>query len=235
MSKNFKRTQESFLKKGIHITKEGRGKNASYFINQDTGHAITLFEEKKNKLISSNDLRLNNLDFLVFIAIVVTEYQVYRGSFVSFCSYIKLKNNKVEDIKASLIRLQKNKLIHYYVDETDDNYFVAALLRKAEQNLLVDIKIINRCKVLGSKYNKRDWIPLLKLWLAIDYTYTYNLQPYTVDMLMDITNLNRYQIRECSKILQKENMFNKTAAYQVYENTIKRLGTNADPNAFIGQ
>ena len=232
MSKNFKRTQESFLKKGIHIVKEGRGKNASYFINQDTDHAETLFEEKQNKLISSDDLRLNNLDFLVFVAIVVTKSQVYKGSYLSFCSYTELKGTKVEDVKESLLRLQKNKLIHYYVDESDDNYFIAGTLHKVDQNLAVDIKIINKCKVLGAKYKKKDWIPLFKLWLAIDYTYTYNLQPYTIDMLMDITNLNRYQIRECSKILQKESMFNKTAAYQVYGDSIKRLGTNADLNVF---
>lgn len=43
--------------------------------------------------------------------------------------------------------------------------------------------MMNVCKRLAAKHNKRSWIPLLKVWLGVKYLYYNNLQPYTIKEL----------------------------------------------------
>lgn len=42
---------------------------------------------------------------------------------------------------------------------------------------------------------------MLKLWMGLKYLYMQDLQPYTIEDLVELTGLSKYQIRENGKIL----------------------------------
>lgn len=221
VSKNFPKFQKAMLKKGIVVQKIGRGKNAVYQIVEDNSRAITLYKEDETRtvMLSKDSMQhMINMDFAVFIGIIMTPLQVFRGSYNDFLDYVKI--NKTEDnrqnLKASLNFLFQNQYIHYAVDKTDKNYFFAGIYRKIEEDVVVSINMIKICKELAIKNHKRSWVPMLKLWLGLKYLYIQNLQPYTIKDLVDLTGLSEYQIRENGKILQNNNAFRTDKVYLNY-------------------
>ena len=220
-------------KKGVYIEKEGRGEKAQYYINKDTNHALTLTEEKdRREVISSENLKMNSLDFQVFTTIVLAPMQVYRGSYYSFLRYMELDpcESNIEVLKKVLQYLADKELITYTIDKTDNTYFLAGILHKAEENMQIGITMEVKCRLLAVKYKKRDWVQLYKVWLAVQYTYEQNLQPFTIAEISEMTGLSDHQIRNNMKILGTEDYFNKTSAYRIFGDEIKRLGTYAEPN-----
>lgn len=75
------------------------------------------------------------------------------------------------------------------------------------------------------KYNKRSWVPMLKLWMGIKYLYKEGLQPYTVNDLVELTGLSAYQIRESGKILEQDNAFVTDKIYKNYRKCIGKVAT----------
>ena len=62
----------------------------------------------------------------------------------------------IEETKASLLELQSRNFIIYHIDDTDENYFVASLYRKVEQEMQVGITMIKRCKMIAEANNKQS-------------------------------------------------------------------------------
>ena len=225
ISKNFPKFQKAMLKKGIVIQKIGRGQKASYQIIEDNSRALTLYkqDETRTVMLSRDSIKhIINMDFAVFIGIIMTPLQVFRGSYEDFLDYVKMKktDQNKERLKASLDFLYQNQYIHYAIDKTDQNYFFAGIYRKVEEEVVVSINMIKICKQLAIKHNKRSWVPMLKLWLGLKYLYMQNLQPYTVKDLVNLTGLSEYQIRENGKILQNHNAFKVDRVYISYHRCI---------------
>lgn len=232
VSKNFPKFQKAMLKKGIVIQKIGRGQKATYQIVEDNSRALTLYKEDETRtvMLSKDSIKhMINMDFAVFIGIIMTPLQVFRGSYIDFLDYIQMNRTvqNIEHLKASLDFLFQNQYIHYAIDKTDQNYFFAGIYRKVEEEVVVGINMIKICKQLAVKNNKRSWVPMLKLWMGLKYLYMQDLQPYTIEDLVELTGLSKYQIRENGKILQNHNAFRTDKVYIGYHRCVgKRIELN---------
>lgn len=223
VKKNFKKVQQRLLKKQkIRLQKIGRGDKATYQIKEDNSRALTLFtQEKKTVMLYPNSMiQLPlDMDFATFLGIFMTPFEVFRGSYKDFLAYIQMNqtDSNVEKLKASLETLQKQDYIHYVVDKTNSNYFFAGIYRKIEEQLSLGTDMIQTCRRLQLKYNKKSWVPLLKYWLGIKYLYIKDEEmAYTRKDLSQLTGLTLYQITECGKILENDNVFRSDKVYADY-------------------
>lgn len=237
----FPRVQKSMLKKhGLHLTKKGRGANAQYFIEEeeeeeipDDCRALTMYEEIKDDIIISDDsLKLMNVNFLVFLAIVTTPMLVFRGSFEEFLIYVGAKPTKknILALKGALNELEEEGYISYTLDKTDLNYFVAALYRKVEEKMHIGINMIRTCKKIAVENNKRSWVPLLKTWLGIQMMA--QKESFRIETLESITGLSAYQVRESRKLLERNEIYRMSRVYQGY-NTC--LGSKVELNGIYNK
>ena len=229
---NFPRAQKSIIKKyQIKIEKEGRGQAATYLeIPLVNDRAMSMYEETKdNFALDSASFALTSADFCCLVAIILTPMMVFRGSFKDFCHYMQINDSKenIAVIKEALTRLDSQDYINFVIDKTDNNYFAAILYRKAEQDMQVGIDMVKNCKKIADEHNKRSWVPLLKTWLGVQLAA--ENQPFTIAELEAITGLSKYQITESKKLLESNDMFKTSKAYQSYH---RCLGQNVDLNAF---
>ena len=232
LARNFPTVQKSIIKKyQIKIEKEGRGKAAIYLeIPLINDRAMSMYEETKDTFaLNSASFTLTNADFCCLVAIILTPMMVFRGSFKDFCHYMQINDSKenIAAIKEALTRLSSQDYINFIIDKTDNNYFAAILYRKAEQDMQVGIDMVKNCKKIADEHNKRSWVPLLKTWLGVQLAA--ENQPFTIAELEAITGLSKYQITESKKLLESNDMFKTSKAYQSYHRCI---GQNVDLNAF---
>lgn len=230
MKNAFPRTQKSILKKyGVKIVKEGRGQKAIYREEwEDDKRALTMYKEIKDSVIIDNkSFKLMNWDFMVFLAIVTTPMLVFRGSFQDFLRYVEVPvtEKNIKALKEALKSLEEREFISFTLDKTDNNYFIAALYRKVEEEMQIGIGMVKTCKLLAEKHKKRSWVPLLKTWLGVQLLS--ENQPYTLKDVEQITGLSNYQIKESNKILKESQIFKTSRAYQSYQLCV---GTNVDMN-----
>lgn len=232
LARNFPTVQKSIIKKHqIKIEKKGRGQAAIYLeIPLVNDRAMSMYEETKdNFALDSASFALTSADFCCLVAIILTPMMVFRGSFRDFCHYMQINDSKenIAAIKEALTRLDSQDYINFVIDKTDNNYFAAILYRKAEQDMQVGIDMVKNCKKIADEHNKRSWVPLLKTWLGVQLAA--ENQPFTIAELEAITGLSKYQITESKKLLESNDMFKTSKAYQSYHRCI---GQNVDLNAF---
>lgn len=226
----FPRTQASILKKhGVKILKEGRGASAVYREEwMDDQRALTMYQETKDSvMINSEQLSMINWDFQVFLGIITTPMLVFRGSYEDFLKYITVpvNGNNLWELRIALEHLAARDYIHYQIDKTNSNYFMAALWYQTEKDMEIGIEMVRTCQQLAQAYHKRSWVPLLKTWIGVQLMAKH--QPYTMQELAHATGLSEYQIRESSKILKECEIFKTSRAYIDYQRCI---GTNVDLN-----
>ena len=72
-------------------------------------------------MLSTKETQIIQFDFMVFLGIIMTPLQVFRGSYSDFLKYVQVQNNKEnrDRLKESLEMLNKDDYIHYEVDKTD--------------------------------------------------------------------------------------------------------------------
>lgn len=229
----FSTVQAKILKdKGIYLTKTGRGANVVYHeeIRSDN-RALTMFQEPPHDIFMTSDLSLFNWDFHIFLAIVTTPMATFRGTIDQLLEYMAVPITDANKQKASeaIQNLINKELIGYWVDPTDKDYFSLMIYHKVELEMRISYRMITICKEIAENMGerKRSWIPLLKTWLGVQMLE--DQQPYTVAELQALTGLSAYQIRECNKALQHNEIYRTTKAYAAFN---KCLGTNVDLNAF---
>ena len=83
---------------------------------------------------------------------------VFRGSYEDFLNYIQLKISKenLDALKEALRELMDNEYISYTIDKTDNNYFIAALYRKREEQMHIGIGMVKTCKQIADEAHKRS-------------------------------------------------------------------------------
>jgi len=83
---------------------------------------------------------------------------VFRGSYEDFLNYIQLNVTKenLDELKVTLQELSDNEYISYTIDKTDENYFVAALYRKREEQMHIGIGMVKTCKEIADSAHKRS-------------------------------------------------------------------------------
>lgn len=228
---NFVRTQKTLLKKNIKLTKIKEGKIIYYDIEYlNDNRAMTIYEELRQDIILNNEsINFPNWEFLVFLAIVTTPMIVFRGSYKDFLEYVQVNPSdiNINHLKEALISLSERDIISYMVDKTDNNYFVATIYRKVEEDMKIGIDMIKECKKLQEKYNKKSFVPLLKTWLGVQMLI--ENQPYTLKDIMEVTGLGEYAVKESHKILKESNIYRSSRAFR---SMAKCVGMNTELNGF---
>jgi hypothetical protein len=176
IKRNFKRTQETLKEKyGISLQKQGRGDETLYYIQDfdfvDTGRAVTLYKSvEKNLLPAQTAAGLLDLHFLIFIAIVSSPNLVFRGNYVDLLNYIEIKPT-VENIRTTQQTLQSladKDYIMYMQDKTDSMYFMAAILRRTEKQMELEIDAVLQFQRITNG-TRKSWIPLMKTYIALNF------------------------------------------------------------------
>ena len=227
LQQNFKKTQKSIMKKyGVIINKSGRGASAVYteeiIRSEADTRAITMYEETKENISMESEMfnTLVDWDFIVLLAILTTPLLVFRGNYTQFLEYVKIKSNpdNIQKLKDTLDDLSKKNIILYTLDtSTDDEYFIASIYKKVENEMQIGIEMIKKCKELADKNNMQynGWSKLLKTWLGVQILY--KRQPYTMKELSSVTGLSENTLRKCGKILEKDYIFYTDKAYAAYD------------------
>lgn len=232
IEKKWSNTQRLILKKyGVEIKKIGRGKKASYIEELVSDmRAMTIFDENKNEIILNSDsMSLDNFQFLSFLAIITTPMLVFRGSYEEFLKYMGVRNSKenISKLKFSLVELKNKDFIIFTPDKTDKNYFIAGLYKEVEREMSVGIMAVRKCKQLAEEYNKRDWIPLFKVWAVMQLYGDGEL--FNNAMLEEATGLTESMISDCRKILNNSDIL-KISAVRVDKK--KCIGSIVELNGF---
>lgn len=228
---NFARTQKNLLKKNIKLTKIKEGKIINYEIEYlNDNRAMTIYEELRKDIVLNNEsINFPNWEFLVFLAIVTTPMIVFRGSYKDFLDYVQVKSTdaNINHLKEALQTLFDKDIISYMVDKTDNNYFIATIYRKVEEDMKIGIDMVKECKKLQEKYNKQSFVPLLKTWLGVQMLI--ENQPYTIKDIVNITGLSEYSVKESHRILKDSNIYKSSKAYQSINCCV---GINTELNGF---
>ena len=191
---------------------------------------LTLYNEIKDDIaFDEESIRLMTWPFLVFLTIIATPMLVFRGSYEDFLQYIQLKISKenLQALKDTLQELNEREYISYTIDKTDNNYFVAALYRKREEQMHIGINMVRTCKQIADAANKRSWVPLLKTWIGMQMMAEKGL--FTREDLVAVTGLSIYQITESKKLLEANELFKTTQVYADYQTCV---GTQVELNGF---
>ena len=213
-------------KYGVIINKSGRGASAVYteeiIRSEADTRAITMYEETKENISMESEMfnTLVDWDFIVLLAILTTPLLVFRGNYTQFLEYVKIKSNpdNIQKLKDTLDDLSKKNIILYTLDtSTDDEYFIASIYKKVENEMQIGIEMIKKCKELADKNNMQynGWSKLLKTWLGVQILY--KRQPYTMKELSSVTGLSENTLRKCGKILEKDYVFYTDKAYAAYD------------------
>lgn len=232
LQRNFKRTQQSILKKhGVQIVKNGRGSNATYIeIIGDDKRKEDMFQalEPIKSGVCKNDLSMSNFTFNVFLGLITTPMLVFRGTYSDFLRYIKITDNEENKtkLKKALNNLIEDHIIGIMTDTTtNEEVITISLIRAAEKEMKIGMNMIITCRMLSKKYNKKDWIPLLKVWIGTELLS--KEQYYTKKQLQDMTGLTKYQIDDCGNILKECCIYKETRAYAAFS---RCLGTQTIMN-----
>ena len=238
LKRNFSRTQQSIEKKfGVRISKEGRGENTYYFIedfsHSDPSRALTLYESLETNLVPMDlAVGLLDLNFLTFIGIISSPQRSFRGSYLELLKYIDIQATSAEDIqkiKEVLQHLVEKQYIMYMEDPSDPMYFMAAVQKKTEEEMELEISAILSFKKMVEN-TRKSWIPLMKVYFALCLLE----QPCTIEELTEITKLTSYKVRDSLSILAEHNIIIKEKVTKVDPINKKYycLGSHIDINAF---
>lgn len=234
IKKHWKQAQLSLQKKHkVEVVRKGRGQSTDYIIVKNNKRANLLYEEVDGTkaLVNHDSLKMINMDFITLVAIIMTPYQVWRGSYRQFLEYIAIPVNgqNIDDLKKSLESLHSKDYIHYAVDKTDPSYFFTGIYRKIEQQMKISIDMMNKCRQIAKDNNRRKWLPLFKLWIAIQYICDNDLQPFTAWQLAELTGMSVNSVYRYIKDLKRECVFDSQKVYVAID---KCIGQKATLNAF---
>ena len=112
----------------------------------------------------------------------------------------------------------------------DEDYIIVYIKRKAEKEMKLGIEMVQKCRALAEKNNKRSWIPLLKVWLGMQVAF--DEQPVKMSRLEEITGMSYAQIRDARKILESDEIFRMQ---KVYTSRLTCIGMSIDLNAFFNE
>lgn len=236
ITRSFPRTVKSILKKyGCVVTKEGRGKNAVYHVEEkdwDYVRENTVFLEPEKEIIFlCKDLILQDFEFLLFITLSATPYGCFRGTYGEYLDYIekpRTKSNRDKLKKARDILVDKN-IVLWAEDPCNKELFIAGLSDRGGKLLSLSSNRIKECKRIMKKYKKREWYNIFKVYTILDV-----IRKDSPELLSGISSkyigyllgLSSNQVRDILNILSRENLILKEIAREeATPEQMKRLHT----------
>ena len=157
---SFAKVQKSFDKKGLILTKQGRGDKTDYTVISKEDRSETFLQTEKLEIgmtkIQFHDLK--DFRFIVLLGIITCPHLVFRGTLSQFLNYIQVTDNKYnrQMLKESLEDLVSRHFILYADDNsTEEGYFIVSILRKKEQEMSLGIEMIKHCQLLSQKSGEK--------------------------------------------------------------------------------
>lgn len=216
-------------KHGVQLYKTGRGDNTQYFIvdGEQTFKSIEVINDVHQTVIMDQQVFTDLIDwnFMVFIGIITCPFMSFRGNYKQFLEYVGVKTKdqaNIDRLKESFKQLEKCGYIYFIKDDsTDEDYFGLFIKRKVETEMKIGIDMIQRCIKLQKENNMKSWTPLLKVWLGLQLLVDNNVNKnestlFTLDELVNITGVNKNMVIKCKHILEQDNLFQTSKAYQNY-------------------
>lgn len=233
IQRNFKRTAATIKKKyNIDLVKCKTLEGTRYQIFQnnddDTGRALTIYQETDDIYITLESLSYKEYEFYIFLAIAASPFGVFRGKREDLLKYVGIKSNKsnIQILDEVLKNLVKKDCIYYQVDE---DYIIVYLKANLENKYPVKINMLRQSQRIANENNKNfnKILQLVKVWEAIRICY--QNQPFTYEEISQITGLSYKQIRDVKKLLESNDAFktSRAGSYFLCE------GMKVDLNAFI--
>lgn len=216
-------------KHGVQLFKTGRGETTQYFIVQgeETYKSIEVIKDIHQTVVMDQQVftDLIDWDFMVFIGIITCPFMSFRGNYRQFLDYVGIKRKDADNIKRlkdTFSKLEQQGYIYFVKDNsTDEDYFGLFIKRKVETEMKIGIDMIQRCIKLQKQNNMKSWTPLLKVWLGLQLLVDQNINKnestlFTLEELIKITGVNRNMVIKCKNVLEKDNLFQTSKAYQNY-------------------
>lgn len=250
--RKFSRIKNRFNKKGYYIIKEGKGNIANYIVGQWSNTSFDNILQSTSKIQFSEIYNeVNKEQYKIFLGVASccpdSEGYIYRGTLKDFLIYI-LKEPTKENIKKlenSLNEMVEAKILKYDKEDTLINDGVTLYLTMYTISRLdkaVDIQLLNYLKEIVIKYNKNEnWIfyffkIISTLWAFSDK----EKELFNNNLLMEKTKIGENTLRECMKILEKENFFIRKKIFKTSSinkegqtiNLIRCKGQSIDFGAF---
>lgn len=239
--KNFKRAQETMRKKyGVELIKTGRGDNVNYEVTigeaiKDMKQAIEFIEKAHQDILMDRTLFTDLIDwnFMVFMGIILCPMHVFRGTYEDFLHYVGIKNindTNITQLKSVITQLCDKGIIYCNIDTSSINRTVITMniISKVEDELCIGIDMIKRCMRLQQENRMNSWVPLLKTWIGLQilvlekdpfsheaakpHEHGYNI--ITFKELEAVTGMNRKMLTKCRNILEQDNLFQMSKAYE---------------------
>lgn len=224
LMQQFKRTQQTLFNKGIKLEKIGRGQSATYTI--DYLRAITMFDEEGVRDLNLSSMQLISWDMLVLLGVLSTPMYVFRGTEEQFLNYIGIRNTS--DNREKLRETFKElSAADYFFEVPDEDVVTLSLKRKKEKEMGLSLDMIRECKRIAAQHNMRDWIPLLKTWIATQELSEDEF--YKIADIENLTGMAKSTIYSCRKALEKEEKFKSKKFYVEFNRCI---GLSTELNGF---
>lgn len=204
VEEKFKRAQEKMHKKGYELTKVKVANEWQYTVT-----TMNTTEKNEYSIITMEQLEMyQNYEFGIFLLLSAMPMRVFIGSYKDFFNMIYLnytKSNK-EAFKTSLDRLEKDKIIFYKIDPTNEERIMIAFTSFAEKCLSIEVKnyVIQKSAEIAKKYKNHDFFSIIKVWIGVCYCNRQGEDLITLGKLEEMTGLSKYQISKALKILFKE-------------------------------
>ena len=231
----FKRTQETVLRKyGVQIVKVGRGASASYYETETEQRALTLYQEKDNPLFYIDDeiINLDQWELMILIVLLIKPDLVYRGNIKGLLEYLgkKSTSSNISALQVALQNLEKKNYVLIAKDD-EDGYFMLGLKRQVEKKIIdIQLDMVKKCYEIAELNNKREWIPILKVWAAA--AYYHQIEPFTTEDIKRLTGLSDSAIKVTKKLLSDNNIVKFRKDCISVENAIVCKGSKVDVNGF---
>lgn len=230
---NFPRTAAAIEKKfGVNVLKVKQKGRTYYTLDKPNERALTIFDESKDLYVPLDSLQLQAFEFYILLAVVVSEYGTYRGTYEHLLNYmgITISNKNIELINTAIKSLkEKGYLLN--IDIMDDGKFTLILKTSVERDNAITIEMLKESKKIIEKNNKplRCLPQLVQVWTAIQECEKH--QTFTYAELQKMTGLSLYQVKELKKLLENNNIFISSRAGSYW----KCLGMTVDLNAFYNK
>lgn len=204
LKNQFKQFQNSLQKKNILVTKyKNEKKETIYVINQEYSNKVQDFFYIDAKVLKDQE----NLACNILITLSSLEHNAYGGRIEEFMNnYLNLpyNQNQKEKFLNMIGKLKEEDYIMLDRDALTKGNILIGLEPKMRDEFKFKIFVMQLSKELANKYNKKSYIPIFKLIVALRLLGGQEVIKY--GDIRSITGLSDYYIKDGLEMLRDNNL-----------------------------